>query len=132
MLEPREKTSRLSSDDGHRNSSSQVVKKQTLFRRRHRPALQQGDVLRFDDGQLLDQVVKVLRNISVLAGHKAKNVTEPQQALFQGTHLPNFCAIVFGVDLSQLISVGVWYLFGSLVDCFLIGVVPGQTSANAF
>ena len=132
MLEPREKTSRLSSNDGHRDSSSQVVKKKTLFRRRHRPALQQGNVLRFGDGQLLDQVVKVLGNISVLAGHKAKNVTEPQQALLQGTHLPSFCAIVFGVDLSQLISVGVWYLFGSLVDRFLIGIVPAQTSADAF
>ena len=71
MLESRKKASRLSSNDGHRNSSSQVMKKKTLFRRRHRPALQQGNVLRFGDGQLLDQVVKVLRNISVLAGHKA-------------------------------------------------------------
>ena len=53
MLEPREKTSRLSSDDGHRDSSSQMVKKQTLFRRRHRPALQQGNVLGFGDCQLL-------------------------------------------------------------------------------
>ena len=89
MLEPREKTSRLSSDDGHRDSSSQVVKKQTLFRRRHRPALQQGNVLGFGDCQLLDQVVE---SNSALMTRTELSIP---QAYFNRLGFQMICPIIF-------------------------------------
>ena len=81
VMEPREKASGLRSDDGDRNSSSQVVKKKAFFRRRHWPAFQKRDVFGLGDCKFLDQVMKILGNLSILTGHKTNNVTESKQTL---------------------------------------------------
>ena len=76
--------------------------------------------------------MKILGNISILAGYKTEDVTKPLQSLLQRANLSSCGAPVFGVNLSGFVFVQVWDLFGLQVHGFLLGLVPGQTSANAF
>ena len=74
--------------------------------------------------------MEVLGDLSILAYHKPEDITKPLQALLQGADVPGRCVVILAVDSSGFVFVRIRNEFGSLVHSFLLGFVPGQTSAN--
>ena len=53
VIQPREETTRLRCDDGNRQSPSEMMEDEALFRVRNWATLKQGDVLSFSVGKSL-------------------------------------------------------------------------------
>ena len=105
VIEPREETMRLGCDDRNRESSSEMMEDEALLRVRDWATLKQRDVLSFSEGKFLDQIMKVLRDFSILAGHETEDVAKSSQSLLQRSNMPSCSGIVFYVDLSCFVSV---------------------------
>ena len=96
------------------------------------PALCLGDVGSLGLGQLGQQVMVVLGNLTILTSNKTLEFTKAFEALLQGALLTLGRTTIFSVNVLCFVKVFLWKAFGTLVYCFLIGLVPSGPRAQRF
>ena len=74
----------------------------------------------------------VLGNLTILASYKTLEFTKTFEALLQRALLTLSRTTIFPVNVLCFVQVFLWKAFSTLVNCFLIGLVPSGPRAQRF
>ena len=118
MMEAAQEARTLGRDDGDGQSSAELVKKETSLRLRYRTALNLGNVSGLGGSEILQEIVEVLGDVTILSSDKTKKVAVAFQTLLKRTRVVWKSTAVLGVNLLCLVKILLGKTFGPLVNSF--------------
>ena len=86
----------------------------------------------FGSSKIFQESVEILRNLPILTGDQTEELAKALKTLLEWTNMSDLRVAVFPVYFLGFVQVKLGETMGSLVDCLLPALVPGNPRTNAF